>query len=108
MNLDLNVQKTPQQSTIDQISQAISSQAQQMLMTYRRLRQLTGYTTSGKNSFGLATADIWALIDAQKPEGIDAAEYAKMAQATKAFLNLFITPAPITDDVPVATLTFPG
>lgn len=98
---------TPEQNTVMRIAATATATAEALRRGYDELRRLTGYTPTGKNQFGLTTDAVWALIEAQKPAGMDAAEFAKLAQATKAMINIFVANRPIVDPVPVATITFP-
>lgn len=116
MNLPTTQNQTPQQRTAAAIGAVATRAAADLKRAYEQLRRLTGYTPSGLNPDGLTVDECWAAVEAQRPANIDSVELARLAQATKAMVNLFVkvtdangTPVPtINDAVPEATITFPA
>lgn len=98
---------TPEARTVAEIWGTIDRQAVQLLQSYNQLRQLTGYTASGKNRNGLTTNEVFAAVEAAKPGNLGAQDLGDLAKVIKAVIN-YCRPGTITDDVPAATITVPA
>lgn len=110
--MELNISVAPASAptaaarTVTDIWNTIDRQAVMLLQAYKQLRDLTGYTASGKNRYGLTVEEVFTAVEGAKPGNLSAQDLGDLAKVVKGVIN-YCRPGTITDDVPAATITVP-